>query len=160
MHSIGKQPMSHYEFRKSIALVLLDPTMYWPNRMKKHNKSMASTTNISHSTTTISSTRRSTSSISSQSNQNPSINQDNNKKWAPPVNDKTLCPREGALWCHLDTTIPHLPSASNCKEPKCALHFGACKKKHRYHMLRCTACGIHLCIACYENSTRWRRLVI
>ena len=147
MHYIGKQLMSHYEFRKSIALAWLDPTTYWPNQMKKRNKSMASTTSNSHSTTTISSTQRSTSSISSQSNQNPSINQDNNKKWAPPVNDKTLCPREGALWCWLDMTIPHLPSASNCKEPKCALHFWACKKKHRYHMLRCTTCGIHLCIA-------------
>ena len=122
--------------------------------MKKCNKSMASTTINSHSTATISSTQRSTSSVSSQSNQNPSINQDNNKKRAPPVNDKTLCPREGALWCWLDMTIPHLPSASNCKEPKCCLHFWACKKKHRYHMLRCTTCGIHLCIACYEKFHR------
>ena len=31
MHSIGKQLMSHYEFRKSIALAWLDPTTYWPN---------------------------------------------------------------------------------------------------------------------------------
>ena len=151
MHSIGKQPMSHYEFQKSIALAWLDPTTYWPNRMKNCNKSIASTTSNSHRTTTISRKRKSTSSISSQSNQNPSINQDNIKKRAPPVNDKTLCPREGVLWCCLDMTIPHLPSASNCKEPKCALHFQACKKKHRYCMLRCTACGIHLCIACYEK---------
>ena len=112
---------------------------------------MASTTSNSRSTTTISSTRKSTSSTSSQSNQSTSINQDNNQKLAPPVNDKTLCPREGVLWCQLDMTIPHLPSASNWKEPKCDLQFWACKKKHQNHMLRCTTCGIHLCIACYKK---------
>ena len=53
MHSIGKQLMSRYEFRKSITLAWLDPTTYWPNQS---NKTMASTTSNSHSTTTISST--------------------------------------------------------------------------------------------------------
>ena len=35
MVSIGKQPMSHYNFHKAIALAWIDPTMYWPDRMKK-----------------------------------------------------------------------------------------------------------------------------
>ena len=33
--SIGKQPMSHYNFCKAIALAWIDPTTYWPDRMKK-----------------------------------------------------------------------------------------------------------------------------
>ena len=34
MISKGKQPMSHYEFRKQIALAWIDPTTYWKDRMK------------------------------------------------------------------------------------------------------------------------------
>ena len=29
-----QQAISHYKFRKAIALASLDPDMYWPNRMK------------------------------------------------------------------------------------------------------------------------------
>ena len=35
MVSIGKQPMSHYNFHKAIALAWIDPTTYWSDRMKK-----------------------------------------------------------------------------------------------------------------------------
>ena len=33
--SIGRCPMSHYDFHKSIALAWLDPKVYWPNQMVK-----------------------------------------------------------------------------------------------------------------------------
>ena len=51
--------MTHYEFRKAIALALLDPKNYWPNRMRQSSKlasSVASEAGGTHSsTTTISS---------------------------------------------------------------------------------------------------------
>ena len=35
IHGTKKQKtISHYKFRKEIALALLDPDMYWPNHMK------------------------------------------------------------------------------------------------------------------------------
>ena len=35
VHGTKKQKtISHYQFRKAIALALLDPDTYWPNRMK------------------------------------------------------------------------------------------------------------------------------
>ena len=35
MVSTGKQPMSHYNFHKAIALAWIDPATYWPDRMKE-----------------------------------------------------------------------------------------------------------------------------
>ena len=34
MEQKKQKTISHYQFRKAIALALLDPDTYWPNRMK------------------------------------------------------------------------------------------------------------------------------
>ena len=51
--------MTHYEFRKAIALALLDPKNYWPNRMRQSLKLASSVVpeagGTRSSTTTISS---------------------------------------------------------------------------------------------------------
>ena len=52
---IGKQPMSHYNFCKAIALAWIDPATYWSDRMKKMHMSqeqwMTETQTTSASTT-------------------------------------------------------------------------------------------------------------
>ena len=44
MISKGKRPMSHYEFRKQIALAWIDPTTYWKDRMKNNQQKKPPTT--------------------------------------------------------------------------------------------------------------------
>ena len=44
MISKGKRPMSHYEFRKQIALAWIDPTTYWKDRMKNNLQKKPPTT--------------------------------------------------------------------------------------------------------------------
>ena len=40
--------MTHYEFRKAIALALLDPKNYWPNRMRQSSKLASSVASEAH----------------------------------------------------------------------------------------------------------------
>ena len=55
-----KGPMSHYQFRKAIALAWIDLAMYWPNRMKRRNGGENSTNNSTTTGTTTGTTANST----------------------------------------------------------------------------------------------------
>ena len=80
--------MSHYEFRKQIALAWIDPTMYWKDRMKNNLQKKPPTT-CSMETESRPSRKRSqsVSVASAQSIVGVAIH----------VNDNMLCPRTGSL---------------------------------------------------------------
>ena len=56
MISTEMQTVTHYEFRKAIALAWLDPSKHWHNKMKNRNKSGASSTTKSGNRTTYTAT--------------------------------------------------------------------------------------------------------
>ena len=107
MHQKGKVPMSHYQFRKAIALAWIDPAMYWPNRMKRRNGGENSTNNSTTMGTTANSTMGRCTSTESRGNvtsrsrtasewmaSSISIGEYcSHKKKAAKVNDNSLCPR-------------------------------------------------------------------
>ena len=66
MVSIGKQPMSHYNFRKAITLAWIDPTTYWPDRMKKMH--MLQEQQTTETQTTSASTNSDRNGVSTSSN--------------------------------------------------------------------------------------------
>ena len=60
MHQKENVPMSHYQFRKVIALAWIVPATYWPNRMKRRNGGENSTNNSTTTGTTTETTANST----------------------------------------------------------------------------------------------------
>ena len=104
MLSKGMQPMSHYEFRKAIALAWLDPSMYWHNRLKNRNKSGASSTTTSANRTTATATSSIPSrSLPSRHKSSEFLVNNGTKDPTPrkqqrcaPLNDAALCTRAGA----------------------------------------------------------------
>ena len=161
MVSIGKQPMSHYNFRKAITLAWIDPATYWPDRMNKtcmlqeqwttETQTTSASSNSERNDVSTSSSNRSSwsckqlvaSSGSMQTNGIEAIK----KKHAIPVNNMTLCPQTGMLWHHLNVHRgAHMPKSSENKEPKCTLHSWGANTKNRAQILKCGTCGVHLYI--------------
>ena len=98
MISKGKQPMSHYEFRKQIALAWIGPTTYWKDQMKNNLQKKPPTTWSTESSLTASATESRPTQKRSQSVSVASAQSIAGvKKRAIHVNDNTLCPRTGAL---------------------------------------------------------------
>ena len=163
MVSIGKQPMSHYNFCKAIALAWIDPATYWPDRMKKicmlqeqwmteTQTPSASSNSERNDVSTLSSDRSSWSckrSVSSSGSMQTNGIEATKKEHAIPVNNMTLCPWTGMLWHRLNVHRgAHIPMASENKEPKRALHSWGANTKNRTQILKCGTCGIHLCLEC------------
>jgi hypothetical protein len=126
-----KQLLTHYEFRKEIALNWLDSS-YEPRthqvkdtpRKKTGVSSMFSSPSSVSTITTTSSLR------------------------ATFCTDASLA-ENGALQCRLDTTRSHLPSKKRGNRPQCALHSWTGVRKEA-GILYCRSCNINLCIDCYE----------
>jgi hypothetical protein len=129
-----KQLLSHYDFRKEIALNWLDSS-YKPRThqikdapSKKMTAGLMSRfpspSSVSTITTTTSSSR------------------------AAFCTDTSLS-ENGLLQCRLDTTLTHLPSRKRGNRPQCALHSWTGIRKER-DILYCRSCNIHLCVDCYE----------
>ena len=136
MVSIGKQPMNHYNFCKAITMAWIDPTTYWPDRMKKMHMlqeqwmtetqtTSASSNSERNDVSTLSSDRSSWSrkqSVSTSGSMQTNGIEAMKKKCAIPVNNMTLCPWTGMLQHHLNVHRgAHMPKASENKEPKCTL---------------------------------------
>ena len=145
MISKGKRPMSHYEFRKQIALAWIDPTTYWKDRMKNNQQKKPPTT---CSTETESRPSRKCSQSVSVASAQSIVGV---KKRAIHVNDNTLCPRTGSL-CHWLSVHSgaHMPRLSDSKTPKCALHHWG-GRRVRAFIVKCGTCGVHLCVDCFEK---------
>ena len=100
--------MSHYDFRKSIALAWLDPKLYWKNWMVKRagesNKRSADD-NVNVNVTQQAQGEETSSNAEGGSTQTTRAISNKKQNRAPPFTDDSLCPRTGALqhWlemCH------------------------------------------------------------
>ena len=160
MTSKGMQPMTHYEFRKAIALAWLDPSKHWHNRLKNRNKSGASSTTTSGNTTTDTATSSITSrSLPSRRKSSEFLVNNGTKDPTPrkkprcaPLNDAALCTRAGAYKHRLSVSQgAHLPMTPTANDPRCSLHSWAKNMKIRKQIVKCETCGIHLCVECYKN---------
>ena len=148
MHQKGKVPMSHYQFRKAIALAWIDPAMYWPNRMKRRDGGENSTNNSTTTGTTTGTTANSTMgrSTSTESRGNVTLRSRTASEWmasstsigeycshkkkAAEVNDNSLCPRTGTYKNRLSISQGgHTLQQSDAKRPQCALHLWSNKTK-------------------------------
>ena len=152
MVSIGKQPMSHYNFCKAIALALIDPATYWPDRMKKmhmlqeqwmtETQTTSASTNSERNDVNTSSNDRSTwsrkRSVTCSGSMQTNGIEATKKKRAIPVNNMTLCPQTGMLrhCLNVHRGAP-MPMASENKEPKCTLHSWGANTKNRAQILKC-----------------------
>ena len=130
--SIGKRPMSHYDFCKSIALAWLDPKLYWKNQMVKRaaesNKRSADN-NINVNVRQQGQGGDSSSNAEGGCTQTTRASSNKKQKRAPPVSDDSLCPRTGALRHRLEVHHgEHLPTLQSTKGAKCALHNWAGEK--------------------------------
>jgi hypothetical protein len=117
-----KQLLSHYEFRKQIALNWLDSS-YEPTTNEIQKTSMFSSPS-SVSTITTASSRA---------------------NWCT---DSSLS-ENGVLQCRLDTTLSHLPSRKKGNRPQCGLHAWT-GTRMQSDIMYCQSCNIHLCLDCYD----------
>ena len=145
MISKGKRPMSHYEFRKQIALAWIDPTTYWKDRMKNNlQKKPPTTWSMETESRPSWKCSQSVSVASAQSIVGV-------KKRTIHINDNTLCPRTGSLRHRLSVhSGVHMPRLSDSKTPKCALHHWG-GRQVRAFIVKCGMCGVHLCVDCFEK---------
>ena len=126
-----KQLLTHYEFRKEIALNWLDSS-YEPRThqvkdtpSKKTGLSSMFSSPSSVSTITTASSLRATFCADSSLAEN------------------------GALNCRLDTTLSHLPSKKRGSKSQCALHRWTGNRMEA-GIMHCRSCNINLCLDCYE----------
>jgi hypothetical protein len=126
-----KQLLSHYNFRKEVALNWLDSSYEARTHQIKDAPSKKTTGLMS-----LFSSPSSVSTITTSSSR------------AAFCTDSSLS-QNGLLQCRLDTTLSHLPSRKRGNRPQCALHSWTGTRKAG-DMLYCRSCNIHLCNDCYE----------
>jgi hypothetical protein len=126
-----KQLLTHYEFRKEIALNWLDSSYEPRTHQVKDTPSKKTGVSSMFSSPSSVSTITTTSSLR-----------------ATFCTDASLA-ENGALQCRLDTTRSHLPSKKRGNRPQCALHSWTGVRKEA-GILYCRSCNINLCIDCYE----------
>ena len=127
-----KQLLSHYDFRKEIALNWLDP-MYVP---RTHQVKDAPTKEKTTGLMSLFSSPSSVSTITTASSR------------ATFCTDLSLA-ENGALQCRLNTTMSHLPSRKRGIRPQCALHSWT-GSRNQSDILYCRTCNINLCVDCYK----------
>ena len=137
MESTGEKLLSHYEFRKMIALAWINPSQF-AGGDKKNLKRKCGDDNIS-------SARSTQSSISSSESCN-------SVKKGAYISDESLHPYHGALKIRLSGLYHHCPAHPYAKDPTCSLHWWAADDnayKRRGNIMRCDCCNVNLCIDCF-----------
>ena len=147
----GRKPMTHYEFRKQIALAWVDPENYWPTDSTKKSARKRKRIEVEEGDGI---TTRSAASTSSQLN--------DNKKRCVAISDASLHPEKGALKERL-VRGGHWPEVSKGKDVCCQLHRWGTGRKYRAKIVTCKQCKVNLCIDCFyefhtkrEFNGRWK----
>ena len=137
------KPISHYEFCKAIALALIHPEQYWPDRMKTSTQD----NNISvGDVTCIVASKRSCDDTTNSPT--PSFK----KMRSTRLTNKTLCPRTGSLCNRLSIYRgAHMPKRPQNNQMRCALHMWGNKTRVRSTILHCETCNVHLCVDCFTT---------
>jgi hypothetical protein len=130
----NKKLLSHFLFRKTIALSWITGTKVTMETDELHNARKRTIPNPSISTVT--------NSLSTTSN-----------KRARVVNEASLDPKEGALKGRLNDNYVHFPEPATAKQPCCSLcRFVSSNKNVRTYtsVFQCDICKVHLCITCFK----------
>ena len=143
-----KDLLSHYEFRKAIALALIAPEEFY-DRFEPEEESVAS----SH---TSSSTTRQAGRPAKRRRVAITRSVSTKPVGACRVNDKTLHPVHGALKCRLNRSVPHLPDDNvleqRNKSLRCALHrWNDWDSQIKRDVVICSTCKVSLCIWCFKK---------
>ena len=147
----GVKPISHYDFRKEIALAWLNPEKYWPTRYKNRKKpplqpsygaKRALPMKRKADDASVMSTRSDGSSHSVKRSKKITIN--------------SLDPRVGELRNRLSFGPGmHFPDPCQVKYPQCGLHNlcfkGKDNEKYTKSVYYCRNCNVHLCMICWRS---------
>jgi hypothetical protein len=129
-------PWTHHDWNEAIGYAHLDPAEYWQRRKEPFDSSAGT----------------------AMANKAPISR-------GPRVDSSALLPTRGKLKCRLDhDTRIHMPLPPLSANATCQLHRWAHKETHpldkmeganakpsgsRSHVMRCDACGVHLCLNCW-----------
>jgi len=155
----GITPITHYEFRKAIALSWIDknePTI--PERRRERTRQSEHTPNTPHNN--IIQRKRLSMSTSERPPKRmrstpPSAGSGSSTTKAitkaPHLNDNSISNPSGPFARRLDRMYNHYPEFATDARPYCALHRYVGKLEERRHVYRCTHCKINLCIDCFRE---------
>ena len=130
-----QQILTHYEFRKQIALAWLDADQYWPDKYQyKKRKDPPTATDA-----TVRPTRAATLQATIESSR------------PGRVCDKSLDGLHGKLRCRVDTSVSHFPVRLKSRQVYCSLHRWATSgdMKYRGGITKCSHCNVALCHECF-----------
>ena len=123
--------LTHYEFRKSIALYWINPELvekrnHLLGEVVEENSAVARCLNFPSTVSTLTG-------ATFDSTSHPQCT---------PLSDASL-KESAALGCRLDRTLPHIPTIAPSKKVKCSMHrwLGARKEGQ---LLYCPSCNVHL----------------
>ena len=160
MKSHGMKPLSHYEFRKCIALGWLDWNKYWPTRYEDASKPTRRKRSRVAARPAVSVITRSTTTMSQGSD--VSIITQNS---IPVKRCRSSCAFEDtttSAYQHrlqFSAEYNHLPETVKSKSSECQLHKwvlggrnAACRRHTRVksQLSYCPTCNVVLCIKCYK----------
>lgn len=140
--TLQSRMLSHHDFQCAVAMAWINPKEYLEDLEKKKNSFLGKRKRASVDKV---SKKSAVSSISFKDASLPVAAIQN-----PRVTDQLLDPKNGNLWCQLDSSYDHLPEKPKCKRPKCQLHRWSGKEEHRW-VMHCPTCLVHLCIFCYKK---------
>jgi hypothetical protein len=152
MESIGERPISHYNFRKAIALSWIDWKTYWPDRMRVASAASVVTTLSEARCQSPRSKKRKTPPTRQSSRSATSTETKGDKRTrAIPLTTHTLCPHNGKHRDRLRISFgDHFPEKALSYERHCGLCMWATKGRNRSNILHCSTCNVHLCITCFK----------
>ena len=142
-----KQILDQYAFRKNISQHWIDPKMKLVQKRSLKRKNVSYCEEVEEEDdATITSGRTRGDSVSLAKKQKTLK--------APRVNEKSLSALTGSLKIRLNAKIHHLPHPEDSNgKIKCALHrFFNRNYEYKKNVMKCTTCGVPLCIHCYTIS--------
>jgi len=151
----GKVPMSHYEFRKTIALSWIhsaEPSIMDRRRTRLRNQTPGSQLNNkskSRATLEMSDRKRKRSTPPSATSATPSSTNSKASKSCH-LNDSSIDNGSGPFARRLDRFVDHFPVEPTENRPCCALHRYVGRLDERKHVYKCCHCKINLCIQCFK----------
>ena len=139
-----KDLISHYEYRKAIALALICPQQFYASTVEEEEGCPLSSSRVGRP-------RKKVQFVQTRYQQQQSLS---NK--AVKVSDNSLNPINGALRHRLNNTLGHFPNDSQLSGRKCSLKCAL----HRWYdrdiqirkqVIQCVVCGVALCRQCFRS---------
>jgi hypothetical protein len=155
------QCMSHYMFRRAIALAWIksdEPAIRERQKQKEERKSSLQ----SSQSTSVSGKRSATSDTNATTNskrrkkdedrrttRSAAVEDATKKPRAPTLNDASLADQGGSFGQRLNRMVGHYCEAIE-RGARCALHRWCSGIEVKSHVYSCSQCKVHLCIECFQ----------